>query len=50
VLPTPGTLPMATSGMAIWVLSVTTRTLPWAETPTPPPITSPSISATDGLG
>lgn len=37
---------MPASGMAILVRSVTIRTLPWAETPTPPPITMPSITAT----
>ena len=41
--------PIPTSGIAIFVVSVTTRTLPWAPTPTPPPITMPSISATYGL-
>ncbi len=41
---------MPTSGIAILVVSVTTRTLPCALTPTPPPITMPSISATYGLG
>ncbi len=40
---------MPTSGIAIFVVSVTTRTLPCALTPTPPPITMPSISATYGL-
>ena len=50
VPPTSGMKPMPTSGIAIFVVSVTTRTLPWAPTPTPPPITMPSISATYGLG
>ena len=49
VPPTSGIKPMPTSGIAIFVVSVTTRTLPWALTPTPPPITMPSISATYGL-
>ena len=47
--PTSGMKPIPTSGIAIFVVSVTTRTLPWAPTPTPPPITMPSISATYGL-
>lgn len=41
---------MPTSGIAILVVSVTTRMLPWPATPTPPPITMPSITATYGLG
>src|SRR6476620_9531075 len=50
VPPTSGMRPIPTSGIAILVVSVTTRTLPWALIPTPPPITMPSISATYGLG
>ena len=46
VAPTSGNRPMPVSGMASTVRSVTTRKLPWADTPTPPPITTPSISAT----
>ena len=34
------------SGMATWVVSPTMRWLPWPETPTPPPMTKPCISAT----
>ncbi len=37
---------MLTSGIAILEVSVTTRTLPCADTPTPPPITMPSIRDT----
>ena len=44
--PTSGTRPMPHSGIASKVRSVTTRCAPWAEMPTPPPITIPSISAT----
>ncbi len=36
--------------MAIFVVSVTTRWLPCALTPTPPPITMPSINETYGFG
>jgi hypothetical protein len=36
--------------MAILDLSVTTRVFAWAPTPTPPPITMPSINAVNGLG
>ncbi|SKZ71162.1 Uncharacterised protein [Mycobacteroides abscessus subsp. abscessus] len=46
VPPTSGTKPIPTSGMARRVLSVTTRVLPCAEIPTPPPITIPSMIAT----
>ena len=48
--PTSGINPIPTSGMAILEVSVTTRTLPCAATPTPPPITMPSMIATYGLG
>ncbi len=37
-------------GMATRDRSVTTRIPAWADTPTPPPITMPSISATYGMG
>ncbi len=50
VPPTSGMKPIPTSGMAILVVSVTTRTLPWALMPTPPPIVMPFITATYGLG
>ena len=40
----------AHSGMAMRVVSPTTRWLPWPATPTPPPMTKPCISATYGLG
>ena len=50
VPPTSGMKPIPTSGIAIFVVSVTTRTLPWALTPTPPPITMPSINETYGFG
>ena len=50
VPPTSGMNPIPTSGIAIFVVSVTTRTLPWALTPTPPPITMPSINETYGFG
>ena len=36
---------MPTSGIAIFEVSVTTRTLPCIPIPRPPPITMPSISA-----
>ncbi len=41
---------MPTSGMAIFEVSVTTRVFACALTPTPPPITMPSIIDTKGLG
>ena len=50
VPPTSGKNPMLVSGIAIIVRSVTMRTLPCAETPTPPPITTPSMNATYGFG
>ena len=37
---------MPTSGIAIFEVSVTTRTFACALTPTPPPITMPSINDT----
>lgn len=37
---------MPVSGIAIRERSVTRRTVPWAEMPTPPPMTIPSITAT----
>lgn len=37
---------MPTSGMAIFVVSLTTRTLPCALIPTPPPIVMPFMMAT----
>ncbi len=40
---------MPTSGMAILEVSVTTRVFACALTPTPPPITMPSITDTKGL-
>ncbi len=40
---------MPTSGIAIFVVSVTTRVFACAPTPTPPPITMPSINDTYGL-
>lgn len=43
--PTSGTRPILVSGMATTERSVTTRTAPWAETPTPPPMVMPSITA-----
>ena len=48
--PTSGTNPMVVSGMPVRVRSVTIRTEPCAEIPTPPPRTSPSMNATYGLG
>jgi len=48
--PTSGNSPIPVSGMAKDVVSSATRWLPWTETPTPPPITMPEISATYGLG
>ncbi len=50
VPPTSGTKPIPVSGMATFDRSVTIRTLPCAETPTPPPITMPSMTATYGFG
>ena len=50
VPPTSGTKPIVVSGMPIRVRSVTIRTEPCAEIPTPPPRTSPSMNATYGLG
>ena len=47
--PTSGANPMPTSGMATADRSVTTRWLPWAEMPTPPPMTMPSMTGTIGL-
>lgn len=44
--PTSGTNPIPVSGIAILDRSVTIRTEPWAERPTPPPITMPSMTAT----
>lgn len=41
---------MPVSGMATRERSVTIRTVPWAEIPTPPPMTMPSIRATYGFG
>ena len=41
---------MPTSGIAIFVVSVAIRTLPWALMPTPPPIVMPSMIATYGFG
>jgi hypothetical protein len=41
---------MPVSGMANTSRSDATRWLPCTETPTPPPIVIPSISATYGLG
>ena len=46
VPPTSGKKPRPTSGIASFVLSVTTRWLPCAASPTPPPITMPSMKAT----
>ena len=40
---------MPTSGIAIFEVSVTTRVFACALTPTPPPITMPSINDTKGL-
>lgn len=48
--PTSGTNPIPVSGMATRERSVTTRTSPWADTPTPPPMTMPSMRATYGFG
>ena len=48
--PTSGKKPIAVSGMATRDRSVTRRRLPYAEMPTPPPITTPSMKATYGLG
>ena len=42
--------PIAVSGMAMTVVSVTIRCEPWTESPMPPPITIPFIMATYGLG
>ncbi|MCY1225937.1 hypothetical protein D9M72_381500 [compost metagenome] len=50
VPPTSGTNPMVVSGMPVRVRSVTIRTEPCAEIPTPPPSTRPSMKATYGLG
>ena len=46
VPPTSGKKPSPTSGIASFVLSVTTRWLECADNPTPPPITMPSMKAT----
>ena len=46
VAPTSGKKPMPTSGMAKEKRSPATRCEPCTDTPTPPPITMPSISAT----
>ncbi len=46
VAPMSGAMPMVTSGIANAVRSVTTRTEPWAEMPTPPPMVMPSMIAT----
>ena len=48
--PTSGKNPMPTSGIATDERSVTTRCAACAEMPTPPPITTPSITATIGFG
>ncbi len=48
--PTSVKKPIAVSGMAMTVVSVTTRCEPWTESPMPPPITIPFIMATYGLG
>ena len=50
VAPTSGKKPMPTSGIANEKRSPATRCDPCTDTPTPPPITMPSISATYGLG
>ena len=46
VPPTSGKKPSPASGIASLVRSVTMRWRPWAESPTPPPITMPSIKDT----
>ena len=48
--PTSGKKPMPTSGMATAERSVTMRCAACADRPTPPPITKPSITATNGFG
>ncbi len=45
VAPMSGAMPMVTSGMANAVRSVTIRTEPCADTPTPPPMVMPSMIA-----
>ena len=49
VPPTSGKKPRPTSGIASFVLSVTTRWLECADSPTPPPITMPSMKDDIGL-
>mmetsp|Transcript_8217 Transcript_8217/g.37437 ORF Transcript_8217/g.37437 Transcript_8217/m.37437 type:complete len:240 (-) Transcript_8217:893-1612(-) len=49
VPPTSGTSPMAHSGIDRTVRSVAHRCEPFTETPQPPPITMPSMSATCGV-
>eukprot|EP01139_Manchomonas_bermudensis_P010684 Amastigsp_a340895_27.p3 type:complete len:122 gc:universal Amastigsp_a340895_27:656-291(-) len=48
--PTSGNSPIAVSGIANTVRSVATRKWPWTESPNPPPIVIPSMSAMCGLG
>jgi len=48
--PTSVKKPIAVSGIAICVVSVTMRCEPWTESPMPPPITMPFIMATYGFG
>ncbi len=50
VPPTSGMKPMPTSGIAIFVVSVTTPDAAVRATPTPPPITMPSIERDVRLG
>ncbi|CAO5155353.1 hypothetical protein FAIPA1_190012 [Frankia sp. AiPs1] len=50
VPPTSGTNPIPTSGIASTERSVTMRTSPWADRPSPPPMTTPSMIAMYGLG
>src|SRR5690606_19656784 len=50
VPPSSGTNPMVTSGKPSRERSVTTRWDAWEEMPMPPPSTSPSWTATTGLG
>ena len=50
VAPPSGNRPIPVSGIAKSVRSVATKCEPVADTPTPPPMTIPSTSATYGLG
>ena len=50
VMPTSGLKPITISGMAASAFSVITRCEPCADMPKPPPMATPSMSATTGFG